>query len=344
MNKNSIGLRRPWSRALLAGLLAGSLAFSPLAAFAIDEASDSAESTVEAFTEPADDVSAAEVVEDADSSSPAEELPVPSEEELAAQEPSAPTDDGDDEASPTNEAVPVEDPSPSPAPSMEPSASGLSVDRPSAAPAAETTVTVYYCEMVYYDDPSFNDPTGFRLLGSHTYDGVTVGEEIDPWDYVRDIPDYVFFDGWATDPIASADPEQNTVQLNYFRAKSPCTVNYYSISDGDAFADDPGIDTVISEVNGQTVRFDRMGTYEIESQPLGTEIDSALLAVPVDNMAYVGADKESVIVAGAVASNELNLFYTPVPAAAPDDAPEAGAPEPTPPGPARSLRARGRQC
>ena len=333
MNKNSIGLRRPWSRALLAALLAGSLAFSPLAAFAIDEASDSAEPTVEAFTEPADDVSAAEVVEDADSSSPAEELPVPSEEELAAQEPSAPTDDGADEASPTNEAVPVEDPSPSPAPSMEPSASGLSVDRPSAAPAAETTVTVYYCEMVYYDDPSFNDPTGFRLLGSHTYDGVTVGEEIDPWDYVRDIPDYVFFDGWATDPIASADPEQNTVQLNYFRAKSPCTVNYYSISDGDAFADDPGIDTVISEVNGQTVRFDRMGTYEIESQPLGTEIDSALLAVPVDNMAYVDADKESVIVAGAVASNELNLFYTPVPAAAPDDAPEAGAPEPTPPAP-----------
>lgn len=110
-------------------------------------------------------------------------------------------------------------------------------------------------------------------------------------------------------------------------------MNYYSISDGDAFADDPGIDTVISEVNGQTVRFDRMGTYEIESQPLGTEIDSALLAVPVDNMAYVGADKESVIVAGAVASNELNLFYTPVPAAAPDDAPEAGAPEPTPPAP-----------
>ena len=175
MNKNSIGLRRPWSRALLAGLLAGSLAFSPLAAFAIDEASDSVEPTVEAFTEPADDVSAAKVVEDAASSSPAEELPVPSEEELAA-----PTDDGADEASPTNEAVPVEGPSPSPAPSMEPSASGLSVDRPSAAPAAETTVTVYYCEMVYYDDPSFNDPTGFRLLGSHTYDGVTVGEKIDP--------------------------------------------------------------------------------------------------------------------------------------------------------------------
>lgn len=50
-----------------------------------------------------------------------------------------------------------------------------------------TSVTVYYCEMVYYDDPSFNDPTGFRLLGSHTFDGVKVGEEINLWEYAKDI-------------------------------------------------------------------------------------------------------------------------------------------------------------
>ncbi len=331
MNKNSIGLRRPWSRALLAGLLAGSLALSPLAAFAIDETSDFAEPAAEAFAEPVDDAPVSEV--DAGNSSPAEELPAPSKEEPPAHEPSVPIDDGADGTSPATETAPAKDPSSVPTPSVESASNELSVDQPSGAEAAETTVTVYYCEMVHYDDPSFNDPTGFRLLGSYTYDGVVVGEEIEPWDYVRDVPDYVFFDGWVTDPIASADPEQNTVQLNYFRTKSPCTVNYYSISDGDAFADNPGIDTVISEIDGQAVRFDRMGTYEIESQPLGTEIDSSLLAVPVDNMTYVDADKESVVVAGAVASNELNLFYTPVLAAEPDDAPEAGTPEPAPPTP-----------
>ena len=29
-----------------------------------------------------------------------------------------------------------------------------------------TSVTVYYCEMVHYDDPSFDDPSGFRVLGT----------------------------------------------------------------------------------------------------------------------------------------------------------------------------------
>ena len=40
------------------------------------------------------------------------------------------------------------------------------------------------------------------------------------------------FDGWAVNPIASANPEENLVQMNYFRTKSPSSVNYYLVTDG----------------------------------------------------------------------------------------------------------------
>ena len=128
-----------------------------------------------------------------------------------------------------------------------------------------TSVTVYYCEMVYYDDPSFNDPTGFRLLGSHTFDGVKVGEEINLWEYAKDIPDFVHFDGWAVNPIASANPEENLVQMNYFRTKSPSSVNYYLVTDGAETPEDAPIDPSMGEVDGESVAFWKMGSYEVES-------------------------------------------------------------------------------
>ncbi len=189
----------------------------------------------------------------------------------------------------------------------------------SAAALAETTsVTVYYCEMVHYDDPSFDDPSGFRVLGTATFDGVKVGEEIRPENYLRDIPDFAFFDGWAHNKIASVNAAANTVQLNYFRVKSPTVVNYYAISDGEAgYPEEDG--TVIAEVDGESVRFDKMGSYEIESLPVGTAIDTELLAVPLPDLAYVDTDKAEVVVDGLVSSNEVNMFYTPLPSALPDE-------------------------
>ncbi len=189
-----------------------------------------------------------------------------------------------------------------------------------------TSVTVYYCEMVYYDDPSFNDPTGFRLLGSHTFDGVKVGEEINLWEYAKDIPDFVHFDGWAVNPIASANPEENLVQMNYFRTKSPSSVNYYLVTDGAETPEDAPIDPSMGEVDGESVAFWKMGSYEVESLRLGTEISSDACAVSLEGLTYLDADKAAIAV-DAVPSR--NLFYAADPADQPDNAP-APAPDAEP--------------
>ena len=193
-----------------------------------------------------------------------------------------------------------------------------------------TSVTVYYCEMVYYDDPSFNDPTGFRLLGSHTFDGVKVGEEINLWEYAKDIPDFVHFDGWAVNPIASANPEENLVQMNYFRTKSPSSVNYYLVTDGAETPEDAPIDPSMGEVDGESVAFWKMGSYEVESLRLGTEISSDACAVSLEGLTYLGADKAAIAVDAMPSRNEINLFYAADPADQPDNAP---APAPEPPAP-----------
>ena len=192
-----------------------------------------------------------------------------------------------------------------------------------------TSVTVYYCEMVYYDDPSFNDPTGFRLLGSHTFDGVKVGEEINLWEYAKDIPDFVHFDGWAVNPIASANPEENLVQMNYFRTKSPSSVNYYLVTDGAETPEDAPIDPSMGEVDGESVAFWKMGSYEVESLRLGTEIGSDACAVSLEGLTYLDADKAAIAVDAVPSRNEINLFYAADPADQPDNAPAPDA-EPSP--------------
>ena len=184
-----------------------------------------------------------------------------------------------------------------------------------------TSVTVYYCEMVYYDDPSFNDPTGFRLLGSHTFDGVKVGEEINLWEYAKDIPDFVHFDGWAVNPIASANPEENLVQMNYFRTKSPSSVNYYLVTDGAETPEDAPIDPSMGEVDGESVAFWKMGSYEVESLRLGAEISSDACAVSLEGLTYLDADKAAIAVDAVPSRNEINLFYAADPADQPDNAP-----------------------
>ena len=230
------------------------------------------------------------------------------------------------------------------APEKQPEAAGEDIsEAEAAAPSAlekqpeaagenetlTTSVTVYYCEMVYYDDPSFNDPTGFRLLGSHTFDGVKVGEEINLWEYAKDIPDFVHFDGWAVNPIASANPEENLVQMNYFRTKSPSSVNYYLVTDGAETPEDAPIDPSMGEVDGESVAFWKMGSYEVDSLRLGTEISSDACAVPLEGLTYLDADKAAIAVDAVPSRNEINLFYAADPADQPDNAP-APAPDAEP--------------
>lgn len=211
----------------------------------------------------------------------------------------------------------------------------ITEETPSGDEVQTTSVTVYYCEMVHYEDPDFQHPSGLRLLDSRTFDGVKVGEEINPWNYVRKIPNHRFFDGWAMDKIASADAEKNIVQLNYFMTESDVTVNYYLMSAFDEsddaaakpLASSNGLsrETIIEDFNGTRVQFDKLETRTVESQPLGTTIKSDELSIAFEDLMYVGADKETLEVGPLASENVINVLYAPSMMSLPDDIPAGDA-------------------
>ncbi|MED9827874.1 MAG: hypothetical protein UFX72_06315 [Adlercreutzia sp.] len=62
---------------------------------------------------------------------------------------------------------------------------------------ATQTVTVYHFEMVYYDDPTFEDwgvpeLTGLRLIGTSTVEGLKPGDVVRAWDQVGTHPGFAF--------------------------------------------------------------------------------------------------------------------------------------------------------
>lgn len=184
-----------------------------------------------------------------------------------------------------------------------------------------TTLTLSVYEIVFYDDPSFNEPGGLRLMETKVIEGLKVGETIDLWDYVEKRDDFFFFDGWPRHIVLSADSDENHAQLHYMRTKSPSVVNYYLVGEAGAPAlakDAP----IIDDVDGVPVSFWKMGSYQVQSLPLGAQIESEQCAVDLDGLVYLDADKDSIAVEPLTSANEINLFYTVDTAATlPDDTP-----------------------
>lgn len=205
-----------------------------------------------------------------------------------------------------------------------------SADEQADEQAAElTSLTLSIYEIVLYDDPSFSEPDGLRLLETKVIDGLKVGETIDLWNYVEARKDFVFFDGWPRYVVLSENPEENHAQLHYRRIKSPSVVNYYLV--GEALTA-PLMKSapIIDNVAGVPVSFWKMGSYQVESLPLGAQIASDQCAVELDGLVYLAADKDAIKVEPLVSANEINLFYTVSMATTlPDDAlvESPGAPE-----------------
>ncbi|MEC4272023.1 hypothetical protein VJ923_02455 [Adlercreutzia sp. R25] len=199
--------------------------------------------------------------------------------------------------------------------------------------AAElTSLTLSIYEIVFYDDPSFSEPDGLRLMETKVIDGLKVGETIDLWNYVEAREDFTFFDGWPRYIVLSENPEENRAQLHYRRIKSPTVVNYYLV--GEALtAPLMKAAPIVDNVAGVPVSFWKMGSYQVESLPLGAQIASDQCAVDLDGLVYLDADKDSIKVEPLVSANELNLFYTVDTAATlPDDTPVEGPSAPEAPG------------
>lgn len=199
--------------------------------------------------------------------------------------------------------------------------------------AATTSVTVSYYEGAGYEDEEQTTPIVI-LRETRTFDGVEVGSEIDPWDYVVNFPDLLFFDGWADNVIADADPAKNQVTLKYLRMRWPLTIHYYAISNNEAVAA-AAEDLAQDAVPAAAFSYEYLGEYQTPSQPLGQVIDSELLAVPLDGMVHLGANREEVQIGNVPADNQVNVFYYELPSGDVPDAGEgddgAATPAPVPP-------------
>ncbi len=223
--------------------------------------------------------------------------------------------------------------SPGPAAGEVPPVSVEEGPAPEGAKAGEaTSLTLSVYEIVFYDDPSFDEPGGLRLMETKVVDGLKAGETVDLWNYVEMRDDFFFFDGWPRYITLSENPEENHAQLHYMRSKSPSVVNYYLV--GEASAAPLAKDVpIIGDVAGVPVSFWKMGSYQVQSLPLGAQIASEQCAVDLDGLVYLDADKDSIAVEPLAAANEINLFYTVDTATTlPDDAPVEDAPGADQPG------------
>lgn len=203
-----------------------------------------------------------------------------------------------------------------------PSASVGEAPAPAGEKAGEpTSLTLSVYEIVFYDDPSFDEPGGLRLMETKVIDGLKAGETVDLWNYVEMRDDFFFFDGWPRYITLSENPEENHAQLHYMRSKSPSVVNYYLVGEASA-APLAKAAPIIDDVAGVPVSFWKMGSYQVQSLPLGAQIASEQCAVDLDGLVYLDADKDSIAVEPLAAANEINLFYTVDTATTlPDDAP-----------------------
>ena len=197
---------------------------------------------------------------------------------------------------------------------------------------ATQTVTVYHFEMVYYDDPTFEDwgvpeLTGLRLIGTSTVEGLKPGDVVRAWDQVGTHPGFAFFDGWPRELTVSEDPSENAIQMNYIRQSSEVTVNYYEASLLDNMAAMPLYgNTIVENVGDHMVEFTKMGS-EVLDRGLYAEVltgdELAEETDMVDGLAYAGSYPDDVFVSMDTSKNEINLVYT-RPTVRPDDV-EVGA-------------------
>lgn len=196
-----------------------------------------------------------------------------------------------------------------------------------------TAATVYCYEAVWYDDSTVTDPGRRRFLGTHVAEGLEVGHVIerrDLWKLVAQFggnyPDYMFFDGGSVYGAMKENPEENVIVLVASRTKSPSIVNYYLVGEAAGAPLAKGA-PLVSDVDGVPVSFWKMGSYDVESLKLGTEITSEECAVPLDHLVYLASDKPSIAVEPLASRNEINLFYTIDTATTlPDDNPVEDAP------------------
>lgn len=204
-------------------------------------------------------------------------------------------------------------PSPEPAdssaaPDAGPSAELADSDAEASTDAAATTATIMYYENVSYDDGDVEpDDEGRVLLGTYELKDVHVGQTLNAWDYVVDIPGYFFWDGWPQNLTLSENPDDNVIKLFYFKLwNNKYTVNYYLMENADLSADNWK-----DALKPDDVKFIKMGSETFTDQRFDKLVKGDAYEYKIDGTYVVDTYPAEIRVGVNPDDNVINVLYVP---------------------------------
>lgn len=181
---------------------------------------------------------------------------------------------------------------------------------------AATTATIMYYENVSYDDGDTEpDENGRVLLGSYELTDVHVGQTLNAWNYVVDIPGHFFWDGWPQNLTLTDNPSDNVINLFYFKLwNNEYTVNYYLMENADLTADN-WKDALAPD----DVKFVKMGSETFTNQRFDQLVKGDAYEYKIDGTYVVDTYPSEIRVGVNPDDNVINVLYVPDSANLPDD-------------------------
>lgn len=162
-----------------------------------------------------------------------------------------------------------------------------------SADTQTTSLTVYYCEIMPFDE-SIDHPSNMRLLQTKTFDGLPVGETFNSWDYVENLEGYFFFDGWAESYVLSEGTTDDYATYQSFQSD-------------------------LVEIGGASILFTKLGEYQLEGLRFNRPVTGEDHAVAIDDLMFVESFPSSIQVSTSPEENIINLLYAPALTTLPDD-------------------------
>lgn len=189
-----------------------------------------------------------------------------------------------------------------------PSAELVGSDAEASADAAATMATIMYYENVSYDDGDVEpDEEGRVLLGTYELKDVHVGQTLNAWDYVVDIPGYFFWDGWPQNLTLSENPDDNVIKLFYFKLwNNEYTVNYYLMENADLSADNWK-----DALKPDDVKFIKMGSETFTDQRFDKLVKGDAYEYKIDGTYVVDTYPAEIRVGVNPDDNVINVLYVP---------------------------------
>lgn len=181
---------------------------------------------------------------------------------------------------------------------------------------APTTATIMYYENVNYDDGDVEpDEEGRVLLGTYELTDVHVGQTLNAWNYVVDIPGHFFWDGWPQNLTLTDNPSDNVIKLFYFKLwNNEYTVNYYLMENADLTADN-WKDALAPD----DVKFVKMGSETFTDQRFDQLVKGDAYEYKIDGTYVVDTYPAEIRVGVNPDDNVINVLYVPDSANLPDD-------------------------